>query len=40
MADLLTLRQVPTLRPGGWNAQRVHHLMQRARRTAKGGASH
>ena len=41
MADLLTLRQVPPVRGSGpWSAMRVHHLVQRVRRSAKAGGKH
>ena len=41
LAALLNAAQVPPLRGGGrWNTQRVHTLLQRARRAAKSGSSH
>ena len=41
LADLLTLRGVPTVRGSGpWSAMRVHHLVQRVRRSAKAGSGH
>ena len=41
LADLLTAERVPPVRGSGrWSAQRVYHLMQRARRAAKTGGQH
>jgi hypothetical protein len=41
LADLLTAERVPPVRgAGGWSAQRVYHLMQRARRAARAGGQH
>lgn len=41
LADLLTLRQVPPVRGSGpWSAMRVHHLVQRVRRSANSGSGH
>jgi hypothetical protein len=41
LADLLTAEGIPPVRgSGGWSAQRVYHLMQRARRVARAGGQH